>query len=46
MDDNDGWQYPVGHIYQPVMVEFMSFLHGAVEYKPDTVFTREQLLHQ
>jgi hypothetical protein len=43
-DNDDGWEYPVGHIYQPVMVEFMSFLHGAEEYEPNTVFTREQLL--
>jgi hypothetical protein len=27
-----------------VIVEFMSFFHGAVEYESDTVFTREQLL--
>ena len=44
MADEEGWVYPVGHIYQPVMVEFMSFLHGAVEYDDDQVFTREQLL--
>ena len=45
MDDNDdGWMYPVGHIYQPVMVDFMSFFHGGEEYEPDTIFTREQLL--
>lgn len=43
-NDDDGWMYPVGHIYQPVMVEFMSFFHGGEEYEPDTIFTREQLL--
>jgi hypothetical protein len=43
-DNDDGWEYPRGHIYQPVMVEFMSFLHGAEEYPDDAVFTREQLL--
>jgi Transcriptional activator of glycolytic enzymes len=43
-DNEDGWIYPIGHIYQPVIVEFMSFFHGCVEYEPDTVFTREQLL--
>ena len=43
-DDGDGWFYPVGHTYQPTMVEFMSFLHGAYEYPRDQVFTREQLL--
>jgi hypothetical protein len=43
-DDADGWTYPVGHIYQPVMVEFMSFFHGAVEYPEDATFTKEQLL--
>lgn len=40
----DGWTYPVGHVYQPVMAEFMSFFHGAEEYDNDTVFTRDQLL--
>jgi hypothetical protein len=43
-EDADGWTYPVGHIYQPTMVEFMSFFHGAVEYPDDAVFTKEQLL--
>jgi hypothetical protein len=42
--NDDGWQYLVGHIYQPVIVEFMSFFHGAEEYAEDKVFTREQLL--
>ena len=44
MADEDGWMYPIGHIYQPVMVEFMSFFHGAEEYEPDTIFTKQQLL--
>jgi hypothetical protein len=39
-----GWQYIRGHIYQTVMIQFMSFLHGAVEYEEDAVFTREQQL--
>ena len=43
-DNDDGWVYPRGHTYQPVMAEFMSFLHGAEEYDNDTVFTRAQLL--
>ena len=43
-DDGEGWHYPVGHTYQPVMVEFMSFFHGAYEYEPDATFTKEQLL--
>ena len=43
-DNDDGWAYPVGQTYQPVMVEFMSFLHGAVEYEADHVFTRQELL--
>jgi hypothetical protein len=42
--EDDGWVYPVGHIYQPIMVEFMCFLHGGEEYEPDAVFTRQQLL--
>ena len=42
-DNDDGWTYPRGHIYQPVMVEFMSFFHGAEEYDADHVFTRAQL---
>jgi Transcriptional activator of glycolytic enzymes len=42
--EDDGWTYPIGHTYQPVMVEFMSFLHGAEEYPDDAVFTRDQLL--
>jgi hypothetical protein len=41
---DDGWEYPVGHTYLCVMVEFMSFLHGAEEYPDNAVFTREQLL--
>ena len=41
---DDGWVYPTGHIYQPVMVEFMSFFHGYVEYEDNHVFTRQQLL--
>ena len=44
MANEDGWVYPRGHTYQPVMVEFMSFLHGAVEYEADAVFTRDQVL--
>ena len=44
MANEDGWIYPRGHTYQPVMVEFMSFLHGAVEYEADVEFTREQVL--
>jgi hypothetical protein len=44
MADSDGWVYLAGHIYQLVMVEFMSFFHGAVEYPDVAVFTREQLL--
>ena len=43
-DEDDGWTYPVGHIYQPVMVEFMSFLNGAEEYEKNHVFTREQVV--
>ena len=43
-DNDDGWVYPRGHTYQPVMAEFMSLLHGAEEYDNGTVFTREQLL--
>ena len=46
MNDNeqDGWVYPVGHIYQPYIVKFMSFFHGAYPYEADHVFTREELL--
>ena len=43
-DEDDGWVYPVGHTYQPYMVEFMCFFHGGVEYAADTVFERERLL--
>ena len=43
-DNSDDWSYPRGHTYQPYMVEFMSFLHGAVEYNDDHVFTKEALL--
>ena len=43
-NDDDGWVYPQGHTYQPVIAEFMSFLHGAEPYDNDTVFTRTQLL--
>jgi hypothetical protein len=44
MADDDGWTYPPGHIYQAVMVEFMSFFHGGFEYEPDVTFTKEELL--
>jgi hypothetical protein len=44
VDDDDGWIYPIGHIYQPVMVEFMSFFHGAEDYEEEATFTREQML--
>jgi hypothetical protein len=43
-DDDEGWQYPVGHIYQPVMVEFMNFFHGGEDYPEGQVFTKENLL--
>jgi hypothetical protein len=40
-DNDDGWVYLVGHINQLVMVEFMSFLHGAEDYAEDTISLRE-----
>jgi hypothetical protein len=43
-EDDDGWSYPIGNVYQPVMVEFMSFFHGAEEYEEDATFTKQQLL--
>jgi hypothetical protein len=43
-DDDDGWTYETGHIYQPVMVEFMTFFDNAEEYPEDATFTKEQLL--
>ena len=44
MAESDGWTYPNNSTYQPYMVEFMSFLHGAEEYEDNKVFTREELL--
>jgi hypothetical protein len=42
-DNKNSWEYPVGHIYQPAMVEFFSFMHGHVEeYMPDTVLTTSE----
>jgi hypothetical protein len=43
-DDDEGWQYSVWHIYQPVMVEFMNFFHGGEDYPEGKVFTKENLL--
>ena len=41
--NDHGWEYPTKRVYQPYMVELMSWFH-AVQYGFDKVFTYEELL--